>query len=298
MTVFVYIVLCLIWGSTWLAIKLGLADAPPLWSATIRFALSIGILLVILRARRLRLPRFGRDWLIHAAPGILMYGISYAAVYSGEQHISSSLTAILFANFPIFVALLTYWLLPGDTIRWYTWPGMALGIGGVALISWHSLELSGDLFFGSALAVMASLASAVGVIFHRRHAARIDIVVAATIQMMYGLCVLLVGAIVTESFGDLRWTPKSIGSIVYLVVFGTVIGFLGYYWLMTRISVVSAAMIAFVTPLVATVIGVALFDESFSTPSMIGAAMILSSVLIVSWSRRQRPAALPAPEPE
>jgi drug/metabolite transporter (DMT)-like permease len=294
MTIFVYIVLCLIWGSTWLAIKLGLADAPPFWSAAIRFALAISILMGIVKVRRLRLPRIGRDWLIHAAPGILMYGVSYASVYSAEQYVSSSLTAILFATFPIFVALLSHWLLPGDKIRGYAWPGMALGLGGVALISWHSLELSGDLFFGSLLVVLASLASATGVVFHKRHAVKVDIVVAATIQMIFGFFVLLLGAVATESFGDLLWTPQSIGSIVYLAVFGTVIAFLGYYWLMTHISVVSAAMIAFVTPLVASVIGVAFYYETFTAPAIIGAAMILSSVIIVNWSRRQKPAVLPA----
>jgi drug/metabolite transporter (DMT)-like permease len=171
---------------------------------------------------------------------------------------------------------------------------MALGLGGVGLISWHSLELSGNLFLGSVLVVLGSLASATGVVFHKRHAVKTDIVVAATVQMIMGFCVLLLGAVVTESFGDLLWTPKSIGSIVYLAVFGTVTAFLGYYWLMTHISVVSAAMIAFVTPLVASVIGVALYHESFTTPAIIGAAMILSSVIIVNWSRRQKPAVLPA----
>ena len=294
MTIFVYIILCLIWGSTWLAIKMGLADAPPFWSAAIRFALAISILLGIVKARRLRLPPIGREWLIHAGPGILMYGVSYAAVYSAEQYISSSLTAVLFGSFPIFVAILSHWLLPGDKIRGYAWSGMALGLAGVALISWQSLELSGDLFLGSVLVVVASFASATGVVLHKRHAVKVDIVVAATIQMIFGFVILLFGAVATESFRDLLWTPTSIGSMMYLAVFGTVVAFLGYYWLMTHISVVSAAMIAFVTPLVASVIGMAFYDESFTAPAIIGAAMILSSVIIVNWSRRQKPVVLPA----
>jgi drug/metabolite transporter (DMT)-like permease len=222
-----------------------------------------------------------------------MYGVSYASVYSAEQYISSSLTAVLFGSFPIFVALLSHWLLPSDKLRGYAWPGMALGLAGVAVISWHSLELSGDLFRGSLLAVLASLASATGVVFHKKHAVKVDIVVAATIQMTLGCTVLLCGALLTESFADLIWTPQSIGSILYLAVFGTVIAFLGYYWLMTHINVVSAAMIAFVTPLVATLIGVAFFAESFTLPMAAGAAMILTSVALVSWSRRPQAAVLP-----
>lgn len=286
MTVFVYIVLCLIWGSTWMAIKLGLSDAPPFWSASVRFMLAIAILLVILRVRGTRLSAQKSDWLVHTGPGLLMYGVSYGSVYLAEQFISSSLTAVLFSTFPIFVALMSHWILPSDRLRGLAWPGMVIGLAGVVVISWHSLELSGDLFAGAMLGVLASLASATGVVLHRRHAVKVDIVAAATMQMSLGILLLLGGALTTESIADMRWTAVSIGSIVYLAVLGTVIGFLGYYWLMTHISVVSAAMIAFVTPLVASLIGVFFFDESFSAPTAVGGAMILFSVALVTWSRR------------
>ena len=286
MTVFVYVVLCLIWGSTWMAIKLGLSDAPPFWSASVRFMLAIAILLVILRVRGTRLSAQKSDWLVHTGPGLLMYGVSYGSVYLAEQFISSSLTAVLFSTFPIFVALMSHWILPSDRLRGLAWPGMVIGLAGVVVISWHSLELSGNLFVGAMLGVLASLASATGVVLHRRHAVKVDIVAAATMQMSLGILLLLGGALTTESIADMRWTAMSIGSIVYLAVLGTVIGFLGYYWLMTHISVVSAAMIAFVTPLVASLIGVFFFDESFSTPTAVGGAMILFSVALVTWSRR------------
>ncbi len=286
MTIFVYIVLCLIWGSTWMAIKLGLSDAPPFWSASVRFMLAIAILLVILRVRGTRLSAQKSDWLVHTGPGLLMYGVSYGSVYLAEQFISSSLTAVLFSTFPIFVALMSHWILPSDRLRGLAWPGMVIGLAGVVVISWHSLELSGDLFAGAMLGVLASLASATGVVLHRRHAVKVDIVAAATMQMSLGILLLLGGALTTESIADMRWTAVSIGSIVYLAVLGTVIGFLGYYWLMTHISVVSAAMIAFVTPLVASLIGVFFFDESFSAPTAVGGAMILFSVALVTWSRR------------
>lgn len=286
MTVFVYIILCLIWGSTWLAIKLGLADAPPFWSASIRFILALAILFVILKVRGAKLPRAGSEWLIHTGPGLLMYGVSYASVYSAEQYISSSLTAVLFATFPLFVALLSHWLLPGDKLRGWAWPGLVVGLAGVVTISWHTLELSGELFGGAMLALLASLASSTGVVLHKRHAVKVDIVVAATVQMIMGTAVLLAGAVFTESIAEMMWTPMAIGSIIYLAVFGTVMAFLGYYWLMTHINVVSAAMIAFVTPLVASLIGVAFADESFTAPTAVGGAMILLSIALVTWSRR------------
>ncbi len=287
MTIFVYLVLCLIWGSTWMAIKLGLADAPPLWSAAIRFLIAVAILLVVAKVRGLKLPSKPRDWFVHAGPGVLMYGLSYASVYTAEQYISTSLTAVLFACFPVFVALLSHVMLPHDRLRRVAWPGMALGLAGVLVISWHTLQISGALLAGSMLAVFASFVSALGVVLHKRYCMKTDIVVAAATQMMFGVFVLLSGALLFESYGDLVWSPASVGSIIYLSILGTVVAFLGYYWLMTHISVVAAAMIAFVTPLVASVIGTVFFDESFALPTAIGGAMVLAAVVIVSYARRQ-----------
>lgn len=293
MTIFVYILLCLIWGSTWKAIQLGLADAPPFWSAAIRFWLAIAILLIVLKARRLKLPTSFQELWRHGLSGVLMYGASYACVYMAERFVSSSLTAVLFACFPIFVAVASHFALPGDRLRGLGWTGLALGVAGVVVVSWESLEASGDLFLGSLLAVGAPLASAIGVVLYKRHLAKTDIVVSATTQMLFGGTLLTLSAVAFEPFSSFVWSPMSIGSIIYLAVFGTVLGFLGYYWLMTHISVVSAAMIAFVTPLVASVIGVVFFHESFSTLTAIGGMMILMAVVIVSWSRRPLPQAAP-----
>jgi len=293
MTVFIYILLCLIWGSTWKAIQLGLGDAPPIWTAAIRFWLAIGVILIILKVRGLKLPGSLKEFQPHALPGILMYGVSYACVYLAEGFISSSLAAVLFGCFPVFVAFLSHLLLPGDRLRPIGWLGLAFGMAGVVVVSWHSLQSSGELFVGSLLAVAAPLASSIGVVLYKRHLAHGDIFVAAASQMLCGAIMLTLGAILFEPISGFAWTGAAVGSILYLAVFGTVIGFLGYYWLMTHISVVSAAMIAFVTPLIASVIGVSFFDESFSALTAAGGAMILLAVIIVTWSRRPLQQATP-----
>jgi len=205
MTVFVYILLCLIWGSTWKAIQLGLADAPPLWSAAIRFWLAIVILFVILKVRRLKLPTSLRELWLHGVPGFLMYGVSYACVYTAERFISSSLTAVLFACFPALVALMSHLLLPGDKLRGLGWAGLALGLAGVVVVSWESLEASGSLFLGSLLAVGAPLASATGVVLYKRNLAKTDIVVSATTQMLFGGAFLTLGALLSEPISGFVW---------------------------------------------------------------------------------------------
>ena len=288
MTVFVYVLLCLIWGSTWMAIKIGLDDLPPLWASTLRFALAVLVLYSLVLARRLRLPRALGGWLRLGYPGLYMYGASYALVYMAEQRISSALTAVLFASFPIFVAVLSAWLLREERLRRKGWLGLLLGLAGVVLISLDSLQGSTSLFVGTILALGGSLASAYGVVIHKKHFASEDIVVTAVVQMTVGLVPMLVAALVLERFADVNMTLPAIGSILYLTILGTIVAFLGYYWLLKRMQAVAVALVAFITPLVAILIGVVGFGESFAVAHVGGTLLILCGVALVV--RRPEPA--------
>ena len=104
----IYIFLCLIWGSTWLAIKLGLADSPPLWSAGIRFLIAGLILIIINWFRKVTYPKSIKEIVRISLPGLIIYAFPYMLIYHAEQHISSALTAVLFASFPFFVAGIPY----------------------------------------------------------------------------------------------------------------------------------------------------------------------------------------------
>ncbi|MEW6051327.1 MAG: EamA family transporter [Candidatus Zixiibacteriota bacterium] len=281
MTALVYIVLCVIWGSTWMAIKLGLADAPPLWAASIRFALAVTILTAIVKVKGLAYPKGVRDlfWVGH--PGLFMYCASYAMVYFAERHINSAMTAVLFASFPVFVAVLSAYRLKTEQIHGAVWLGLVLSFAGVVLISYDSLQTSGELFLGSVLALGASFASAWGLIQHKKYAATVNIVVAANVQMFMGGILLVLGALLFENWSNFAVTSQSVGSIIYLAVFGTVVAFLGYYWLLTHTKAVTVSLIAFITPLVAILIGVVFGDETLSTLTLVGAAAILAGVAMV-----------------
>ncbi len=281
MALFVYILCCLIWGSTWMAIKIGLTDAPPLMSAAVRFVLAVTIITAIVRIKGLKYPSGLREWLTMAHPGIYMYFGSYALVYFAEQYINSALTAVLFASYPIFVAVLSWLLLKKERLGWRGWMGLLLAFAGVVLISYDSLQTSPALFWGSALALGGSLVSAVGVVLHKRDCGHESIYVAANVQMAAGTLLLLLGALIFENPSDFAITPESIGSILYLAIFGTVIAFLGYYWLLTHMSVVTLSLITFVTPLIAILIGTVIGDEVLSTLTLFGAAAILAGIVLV-----------------
>lgn len=283
MALLVYLILCLIWGSTWIAIKLGLSDAPPLWAASIRFVIAVGILGTIVLVKRYPLPRSLREYLIMGHPGFYMYGLSYALIYFGELYINSALASVLFGSFPFFVAMLSHYYLPGEKrVSPLGWLGMVIGFSGVVLISYDSLQTSQHIFLGTMLTLVGSLASAVGLMFHKRHCEQTNIYVAAVVQMLFGGIFLLAGAILFEDVSRLNLSPLSIGSILYLAIFGTAIAFVGYYWLLTRMRTVTVSLIGFVTPLIAIMIGVMLFDEQLAALIGIGAVLIFAGMALVT----------------
>jgi len=279
--VFTYIMLCLIWGSTWIAIKIGLSDAPPLITAAVRFAIASAVLAGIVVVKGYQYPTGMRNILRLGYPGIYMYGVSYALVYFAEQYINSALTAVLFGAYPFFVALLTWVRYRNEKLGLVAWLGMVIGFAGVVLISLDSLQTSADLFLGVTLAVIAPFAAAWGIVIHKEHFTKENIVVASNVQMVFGGIPLVLAAVIFESWSDFNVTAESVGSIVYLATLGTVVTFLGYYWLLRRIKLTTVSLIAFITPLVAIFIGVVLADEQMTPLIVLGTVLILSGVFLV-----------------
>jgi len=289
MAALMYILLCLIWGSTWLAIKIGLSQAPPLLTASLRFLLAMTILIAIAKVNKYSYPRSIRQLLRLGYPGLYMYGVSYALIYLAEQRISSALTAILFGSFPFFVALLSLRRLKHEHLPWYGWLGLTVGFAGVALISYDSKLASGDLFLGSLLAIGGSFAAAWGMVAHKQQFVEVNIVVSTSVQMITGGIMLVLSTLIFERPINLSLSAAAVGSIVYLAVFGTVVTFLGYYWLLRRMTAVRVSSIAFITPMVAVFVGVGFGGEMLTTLTFIGTILILSGIAMII--RRQPVAA-------
>src|SRR5204863_4067160 len=130
----VWFLLCGIWGSTWLFIKLGLADLPPLTFAGIRFLLASLILTILILARGVRWPRSQSDWTLIAIVGFLQFSLNYGLVFWGEQHISSGLAAVLQSTFPVFGMVIAHLYLPYEQMTPAKVGGVLLGVVGVAVI--------------------------------------------------------------------------------------------------------------------------------------------------------------------
>ena len=283
----VYSILSLIWGSTWLAIKIGLEDSPPLWSAGLRFAVACLILFLINLYRKTAYPKRIKEIAKVAMPGIFMYTISYITVYHGEQYIDSSLMSVLFASFPFFVAGMSLIMLRTEKLSLIAWLGLIIGFGGIIMIFFDSLNTSTLVFEGALMGVIAAASASFGSIYIRAYLRNYDIYSMAFIQLLAGTILILMAAVLFEPITLFKVTVKSVSALLYLSVFGTVIAFLSYYWLLNRIPVIIVSLITFITPVLAIALGYLFRTETFSVETAIGAGLVLVGVVLITVKKKK-----------
>ena len=279
----VWLVLCGIWGSTWLFIKLGLEDLPPLTFAGIRFVISCAIIFAIIRIRGLQLPRARRDWLLLAVTGILSFGFNYGLVFWGEQHISSGLAALLQATLPAFGLVFAHFHLPSERLSWTKIGGVVLGVCGVAVVFSNQLAVAGRQALAGCVALILSAAfAAYSNVLVKRYGKNLNPAIMAAGQMFFGLLLLFAVGLPLEG-NPLRfhWTPIAVLSLLYLAVVGSVIAFLLYYWLVQNMDVTKSMLIALVTPVVAVILGMLVLNEEFGWRTLVGGAMIILGIALI-----------------
>lgn len=280
LAVLVWLALCAIWGSTWLGIKLGLRDLPPITFAGIRFALAAVLLGGIVLWRRTRLPAAARDWVLLAYTGFLSITLNYALVFWGEQYISSGLAALLSATVPLFGLPLAHWYLAAEPLTAPKVIGVLLGLFGIGIVFSGELGAGGPLaLWASAGIIFAALATAQAGVLVKARGTHIEPSVLAGVQMAGGCVPLLAGGILLEGNPvHFHWTALAWASLAYLTILGSVIAFLLYYWLIRHTAVSGVLMIPLVTPLVALLIGVLLGGETIGWHTVVGGGAILGGV--------------------
>ncbi len=280
--ILVYTLLCLIWGSTWMAIKIGLADAPPIWSAALRFILAVAILVTINLVTRQKYPQGWRNKWRVAWPGIFTYFGSYSFTYLGSQYISSALASILFAVFPFMVMLLMTLMLKSERITLRAVVGVVLGFAGVVLIFLEPMDYGSYAAFGMLMMLLSPLAAAMGTVSIKAYLKDEDVFPMVTLQMTLGAILLTITAALVEDITMFKVTTASIGAMIFLAIFGSVVTFTSYYWLLKRLPILTMSMVALITPIVAMCLGYVVLDEVLKIQDYIGAALVLAGVATVN----------------
>ena len=289
----VWLVLCCIWGSTWLFIKLGLEDLPPLSFAGIRFLIASTILFLLVRIRALSMRRSQRDWFLLALTGVMAFSFNYGLLFWGEQYISSGLAALLQATTPAFGLVIAHYYLPGERMTPVKIAGVLMGIAGVGVIFSNQLSVAGpSALAGSVALVFSAVCVAYSNVLIKAYCKHIDPAILAAGQMMCGLVpLLLIGIPLEGNPFRFHWTPIAFVALFYLAIVGSVIAFILYYWLMRNMDVTKTMLIALVTPVVAVTLGMLVLREQMNWRTLAGGALIISGIgLIVLWRSRKEEA--------
>ncbi len=281
----VYAVLVLIWSSTWVSIKIGLEDLPPLFGAGVRFALA-GVLLLGYAALARRPLR--TDPVLAVVLGVLPFAATYGLIYWAEQHIPSGLAAVLFGMLPLYTALLAAVALDDEPLRARLLAGIGIAIAGLALAFNESLELGDDDMAGiAALAVVLSpIPSAIGSITIKRRGAALDALVVNGWGMAIAGVLLLGVSAPGEDWGAASWSAEAVGSIAYLAVAGTAFTFVGLMLLLRELTAVATSFISVVIPFGALAFGALLEDETVTRTALLGAALVAAGIAVAQWPRR------------
>jgi drug/metabolite transporter (DMT)-like permease len=277
----VWLLLCFVWGTTWIFIKLGLADLPPVSFAALRFTVALMILGPVLFLKKIELPRGGNIWFVILVTGLLQFFFNYPLLFWGEQYITSGLASVLQATIPAFGLVLAR-IYVGEQITGLKIVSILLGLLGIAVIFREQLFLNGQMaFLGSLAVVVGAFAAAYASVLTKAKGGGVNPAGLLFGQMLVGQIPLwLVGVLTEGSPLKFKWTWQAVICIFYLAVAGSIVAFWLYYWLLSKIDVTKAMMISFVTPLVAIFIG-SFFGEKLDLQTLLGGILILVSVFLI-----------------
>lgn len=287
----------LVWGSTYLAIKYAIETFPPFLMAGARFMFAGAILYTWARfSSDFEKPKINH-WRTSLIVGtFLLLGGNGAVVYA-QHYISSSLAALLVATEPFFVVLLTWLWLKGGRPGLRVVLGLAVGFVGVWLLiagqnSSGSVSGSGGQLLGTIAIIGGALSWAIGSIYGLRAPVPKSSILTASMQMLAGGFVLLIVSLLTgewQSFEISQVSANSWLAVAYLIVFGSLIGFTAYSWLLKNAQPAMVATYAYVNPMVAVLLGWLVAGETMTGQMLVGAGVVVGSVVLITLRKSEKP---------
>jgi drug/metabolite transporter (DMT)-like permease len=200
----------------------------------------------------------------------------------GENHIRSALAAILFSVFPFLVMGLMPLMVKTERVGIRSLIGAVVGFGGVVMIFAEPVQIGSGALIGMIFLILSPICAAIGSVSVKAYFHDEPVFPMITLQMTVGAILLTLTALVFEPFSDFKFTTTSVGAIVFLASFGSIITFGSYYWLLKRVRLVTMSMIALITPVVAMFMGYIFLKEELTVGNYIGAALVLMGVAIVN----------------
>ncbi|MFZ0731155.1 MAG: EamA family transporter [Candidatus Sulfotelmatobacter sp.] len=276
----------LIWGSTYLAIHYAVETIPPLIAAGVRHTIAGTVLLTWAYARGFRAKR--EHWIAGVILGALFFLIGHGTLHWAEQHVGSGLAALLIATEPMFILVLA-WATGQQKISRLSALGLAVGVVGVAILTGAEFLSKDSTLLGMLAVLLGSLSWATGVVVSPKLKLPTDALARTAVPLVCGAVMLLAAAGITGEFHGLHWSAISMRSIFglgYLVVFGSIVAFTSYTWLLQRCPPTLVATHTYANPVVAVLLGWLVASEPLTMRLVLASFAILGAVLLIRKGER------------
>ncbi|HEX6823149.1 MAG TPA: EamA family transporter [Candidatus Sulfotelmatobacter sp.] len=283
-----------IWGSTYLAIRYAVETIPPLVTAGIRHTVAGAILLAWAYARGYRAKR--EHWVAGAIVGAFFFLIGHGTLHWAEQHVASGLAALLIATEPMFILVLA-WASGQQKISRASALGLALGVVGVAILTGMEVSAKDASLLGMMAVLIGSAAWAAGVVISPKVKLPGDALARTAVPLVCGAIMLLASAGITGEFHGLHWSAISVKSILglaYLIVFGSIVAFTSYTWLLQRCAPALVATHTYANPVVAVLLGWLLAGEALTLRVVVASIAILGAIVLIRRGERATARRVPA----
>jgi drug/metabolite transporter (DMT)-like permease len=294
-TLLAFAMIYFVWGSTYLAIRVGVREVPPFLLAAMRFLVAGFILYGWMIARGERSPS-GRQWMSASLLAVLIFVLDYGLVFWAEQRVPSGITAVMMATIPAFMALSEILFLRTQRLTVRLGTALLIGIAGVAVLMSPSLNLSGAPIdpLGAMALIIASMSWSVASALTRKLPLPLSKVMSSGAQMLAGGVFLALTAAALGEFRNFHpWTVSRAAwlSLLYMIVAGSIIAFTAYVWLLHHESPTKVGTYAYVNPVVAVLVGYFLGGEGLGLRTILGTAFVLISVLAITMTPAKKPVA-------
>ena len=287
-----YVTVSLVWGSTYLAIRIGVGHLPPALFGGLRFVTAGTLLLGAALALGQKLPARREDWVTAAVVGVLLLSIGNGLVIWAEQFVESGTAAILVVTGALWMAVFDA-VVPGSEARptWQQFVALLVGFGGIVLlVGGFDLDTSEGGWTPLAALVMAAASWALGSVYSKRRSVETGPYVHAALQMLAGGGVLVVIGLVRGEVTQLRPSIQGIGAILYLIVFGSIVAYTAYVYLLRHAQPIFVGTHGYVNTVVAVLLGWVVLDEQVTSRTFVAMSVILGAVVWVRRAERARTA--------
>jgi drug/metabolite transporter (DMT)-like permease len=286
---------CLVWGTTYLAIRIAIETIPPFLMIAMRFLVAGGILLAIARWRGEAIPR-DRSTLVNLfLAGFLMIAVGNLAVVWAEQWVPSGMAALLVATAPFWMAIIEGFRTHGERTNLRAAMGMLIGFIGVAMLvtpgGTGGTTWDFNVILGALAIQIGSICWQLGTIRGKYHLGPVPLVMSAALQMLAGGIVSLFVGLALGEPARLSFNPRTFAALVYLTLFGSIVAYSAYIYAMTKIRTTTLSLYAYINPVVAVILGWLILDERMTWVSITASVVILGGVALVQTSRGSGPKA-------